>query len=104
MTHELTIEKADDINNLPILYDVFEVQGPRGSHLCFLNNLLGSDVAWFRRSAPNKELKPYIVKNIIGQVWEALVQLHSFDIIHAGVIASGTLNCKLYLLYLFHDF
>lgn len=43
--HELdalkTIEE-DDINNLPILRDAFEVQGPRGSHRCFLISLLGS--------------------------------------------------------------
>ena len=87
--HELevlkTIEKQDDINGLPILYDTFEVEGPRGSHLCFLTNLLSSDVSSFRRNAPNKALKPYIVKNIIGQVLEALVQLHSLDIIHTGV-------------------
>jgi serine/threonine-protein kinase SRPK3 len=38
----------------------------------------------FRRNAPNKALKPYIVKNIISQVLEALVQLHSLDIIHTG--------------------
>jgi len=94
--HELealkTIEKQDDINSLPILYDAFEVQGPRGSHLCFLTNLLSSDVSSFRRSAPNKALRPYIVKNIISQVLEALVQLHGLDIIHTGV--SGNLNCK----------
>jgi serine/threonine-protein kinase SRPK3 len=87
--HELeflkTIEKQDDINGLPILYDTFQVEGPRGSHLCFLMNLLSSDVSSFRRNAPNKALKPYIVKNIISQVLEALVQLHSLDIIHTGV-------------------
>jgi serine/threonine-protein kinase SRPK3 len=86
--HELeilkTIKKQDDINSLPILYDTFEVEGPRGSHLCFLMNLLSSDVSSFRRNAPNKALKPYIVKNIISQVLEALVQLHSLDIIHTG--------------------
>lgn len=86
--HELeilkTIMKQDDINGLPILYDTFEVEGPRGSHLCFLMNLLSSDVSSFRRNAPNKALKPYIVKNIISQVLEALVQLHSLDIIHTG--------------------
>ena len=87
--HELevlkTIKKQDDINGLPILYNTFEVQGPRGSHLCFLTNLLSSDASSFRRSAPNKALKPYIVKNIIGQVLETLVQLHSLDIVHTGV-------------------
>lgn len=61
--HELevlkTIKKQDDINNLPILYDAFEVQGPRGSHLC-LTDLLSLDVSSFRRSAPNKALKPYV--------------------------------------------
>ena len=89
--HELevfkTIEKhwQDDINGLPILYDTFEVQEPRGSYLCFLMNPLSTDVSLFRRSAQKKALKPCIVKNIIGQVLEALVQLHSLDIVHTGV-------------------
>lgn len=86
--HELeclkALQKQDDINDLPILYDNFEVEGLRGFHLCFVMNLLNSDVSSFRRSTPNKALKPYIVKNIIGQVLEALVQLHDLDIIHTG--------------------
>ncbi|KAF8959826.1 kinase-like domain-containing protein [Flammula alnicola] len=76
---------AQDIFSLPFLCDDFEVQGPRGSHLCFVMNLLSTDVSSFRKSAPNKALKPYIVKNIIGQVLEALAQLHSLDIIHTDV-------------------
>jgi serine/threonine-protein kinase SRPK3 len=80
-----TIRKQDDINNLPILYNDIEVQGPRGSHLCFLMDLLSSDLSSFRRIAPNKALNPYIVKNIISQVLEALVQLHSLDTVHTGV-------------------
>ena len=61
--HELEFlkatEKEDDINNLPVLYDTVELQGPGGSHLCFLMNLLSVDVFSFRRSAPNKVLKLY---------------------------------------------
>ncbi|KDR76549.1 hypothetical protein GALMADRAFT_96305, partial [Galerina marginata CBS 339.88] len=72
-----TIRKQDDIDSLPVLYDDIEIQGPRGSHLCFLMDLLSSDVSSFRRNAPNRALKPYIVKNIIAQVLEALVQLHA---------------------------
>jgi len=79
------IQQLDDINSLPLLVDEFEVQGIHGSHMCFVMGLLSSDVSSFRRSAPNKALKPYIVKNIIGQVLEAIVQLHSLDIIHTGV-------------------
>ena len=52
----------------------FDVQR---SHLCFLS--LDEAVSWFRRSTPNKALKPYIVKNI-SQVLEALVQLHNLNI------------------------
>ena len=70
--------------SLPTTHDASEVQGPRGSHLYFLANLLNSDVSSFR-SAPSKALRPYIVKNVISQVLEALVQLHSLDIIHTGV-------------------
>ena len=54
--------------------------------MCFVMNLLSTDVSSFRRSAPNKALKPYIVKNIICQVLEALMQLHSLDIIHTGTL------------------
>ncbi|KAF8960604.1 kinase-like protein [Flammula alnicola] len=87
--HELeflkTVQKQDDINKLPILLDDIEIKGPQGSHLCFVMDLLSSDVSSFRRSAPKKALKPYIVKNIISQVLEALVQLHNLDIIHTDI-------------------
>jgi hypothetical protein len=33
----------------------------------------------------NKVFNPYITKNIISQVLEVLVQLHSLNIIHTGV-------------------
>jgi serine/threonine-protein kinase SRPK3 len=78
------IQQCDDIINLPVLVDDFEVEGTHGSHLCFVMNLMSSDVSSFRRSSPNKALKPYIVKNIISHVLEALIQLHSLGIIHTG--------------------
>lgn len=78
------IQGCDDINSLPILRDDFFVDGPRGRHMCFVMDLLSTDVSSFRRQFPNKALPPFWVKNIIALVLEGLEQLHDLDIIHTG--------------------
>ncbi|CAA7263400.1 unnamed protein product [Cyclocybe aegerita] len=79
------IASCEDINSLPILRDSFEIEGPRGSHLCFVMDLLSTHVSAYRRSAPKKALPPYVVKEILVQVLEALTQLHELDIIHTDL-------------------
>lgn len=74
-----------DRSYLPILLDYFEEQGPHGIHLCLVMNVLGTDVSSFRRSAPEKRLRPYMAKIIVALITESLVSLHDLNIIHAGV-------------------
>lgn len=78
------IQRCEDINCLPILRDDFFVGGPRGNHLCFIMDLLSTNVSSFRRQFPKKALPPFWVKNIIVLVLEGLVQLHDLGIIHTG--------------------
>jgi serine/threonine-protein kinase SRPK3 len=69
---------------LPRLRDHFEIEGPHGQHLCLVLPVFGGSVSSFRRSAPLKLLNTPKVKIIIVQVVEALVKLHSANVIHAG--------------------
>ena len=65
--------------------------------MCLLMNLMSLDVSSFRINTPNKALKPCIVKNVISQMLEALMQLHNLDIVYTvWILAPGTLNCKVY--------
>ncbi|KAH0835718.1 kinase-like protein [Lanmaoa asiatica] len=79
------IQACDDINSLPVLRDDFFVDGPRGRYLCFVMDLLSTDVSSFRRQFPKKALPPFWVKNIIALVLEGLEQLHDLDIIHTDI-------------------
>lgn len=76
----------DFVNSLPQIFGQFEVQGLDGPHLCFALDLLGPEIDSFRQTTPNKALKPYIVKNIIVNVLEALVSLHRLKIVHTGAL------------------
>ncbi|KAF5317281.1 hypothetical protein D9611_003801 [Ephemerocybe angulata] len=78
-------------SSLPVLLDDFEIVGPTGPHLCFVVTLMGLDVISFRRSAPNKALRPYIVKKIISDVVESLSVLHESGIIHTDVQGNNVL-------------
>lgn len=81
------IVSRDTSNQLPLLRDDFEERGPKGLHICLVMNLLSSNISSFHRSAPSKALPPYIVRNIIAMVLEALVQLHDMNIVHTGKIS-----------------
>lgn len=78
------ITAQDDTDYLPLLRDNFVERGPRGEHLCLLLDLYSTSVSALRRSAPHKALPPYIVRNIIMMLVEALVQLRSLRIVHTG--------------------
>jgi serine/threonine-protein kinase SRPK3 len=84
---ELEIMKAIrklKCNRLPYLFDHFETDGPHGRHLCLVQPVLSTSVDHFRLSAPSKKLGFPTVKIIIAQVLEALVALHSAQIVHMG--------------------
>ncbi|KZT01577.1 kinase-like protein [Laetiporus sulphureus 93-53] len=79
------IEARNDTDYLPMLRDHFFEHGPRGEHLCLVMDLYSTSVSALRRSAPNKALPPYMVRNIVMMLVEALVQLHAMRIVHTDV-------------------
>jgi serine/threonine-protein kinase SRPK3 len=78
------VSVLDDNDNLPILYDHFEHDGPYGRHLCLVMEPLTTDISSFRRTTPRKALPVHTVKIVIIHVLEALKALHEAKIIHAG--------------------
>ena len=79
-----TITETIKSPRLPQLRDHFEIEGPHGRHLCLILPVFSESVSSFRRSAPLKLLNSPKVKIIIVQVVEALVKLHSANVIHTG--------------------
>jgi len=78
------ITERKDTDHLPMLRDHFVERGPRGEHLCLVMNLYSTSVSALRRSAPHKALPPYMTRNIIMMLVEALDHLHSMRIVHTG--------------------
>ncbi|KAJ6595963.1 kinase-like domain-containing protein [Mycena sp. CBHHK59/15] len=80
-----------DREYLPLMYDDFVERSPLGSHLCIVMSLYGDSVSALRRSSPTKALPPYMVRNIIHMLVEALDQLHERRIVHTDVKLSNLL-------------
>ena len=82
------IEAQGDTEYLPLLRDSFIERGLRGEHLCLVMDLYSTSVSALRRSAPHKALPPYMARNIVMMLVEALVQLHTMRIVHTGLFIS----------------
>ena len=83
------LQGSENTEHLPRLLDTFELLRDEPwlhgrKHVCLIMNLLGSDVASLRRSAPQKALPVHVVKIIIKQVLKALSHLHRLGIVHTG--------------------
>ena len=76
--------KGDYDHNL-LKLEIMQTEGPHGQHLCLVLPILSDSVSNFRHSAPSKSLDPPKVKILIAQIVEALVGLHSANIIHTQV-------------------
>lgn len=71
--------------NLPQLYDNFEIDGPHGRHICFVLPVASVSVEQFLSGngvAPF--LRPHLVQLIVYNVLEALNGLHRNGIVHTG--------------------
>ena len=80
-----TLRRHGEMEHLPYLVDTFDIDVGRGKqHICFVLNLLGSDVASLRRSALQKALPVHVVRVIIRHVLTALSYLHKLGIVHTG--------------------
>jgi serine/threonine-protein kinase SRPK3 len=78
------IEARNDTDFLPMLRGHFIEHGPRGKHLCLVQDLYSTSVSSLRRSSPYKALPPYMVRNIVSMLVDALAQLHTMSIVHTG--------------------
>ncbi|OSC96744.1 hypothetical protein PYCCODRAFT_1472362 [Trametes coccinea BRFM310] len=79
---EIAARKETDY--LPLLRDDFVEQGPKGKHLCLIQDLHSTSVSALRRSSPHKALPAYMARNIISMLVKALEQLHEMRIVHTG--------------------
>ncbi|CDO70010.1 hypothetical protein BN946_scf184354.g12 [Trametes cinnabarina] len=79
------IASRDETQYLPLLRDSFIEQGPKGKHLCLVQDLYSTSVSALRRSSPYKALPAYMVRNIVSMLVEALAQLHEMRIVHTDV-------------------
>lgn len=78
------IAARNDTDYLPMLRDSFVEQGPKGKHLCLVQDLYSTSVSALRRSSPHKALPAYIARNIVAMLVDALAQLHEMRIVHTG--------------------
>jgi serine/threonine-protein kinase SRPK3 len=78
------IAAREDSDFLILLDDHFVEKGPMGNHLCLVQVLCSTSVSSLRQSSPHKALPPYMVRNIISMLLDALAQLHTMRIVHAG--------------------
>ena len=82
------ILKHDNTQFPKHLEDHFFEQGPKGKHLCLVQTLCSTSVSSLKQSSPYKALRPYMTKNIVYILLEALTQLHAMQIVHAGPLDS----------------
>ncbi|THU85115.1 kinase-like protein [Dendrothele bispora CBS 962.96] len=92
-TKELEILKelrdmgADRLGDLPLMYDDFVECSPVGFHLCIVMWFDSDSASALRRPSPTKALPPYMVKNLIHMLVEALDQLHERHIVHTNTVS-----------------
>lgn len=86
-TLEIVARTKPPTSHLPRLLDHFEISGPHGEHLCFVLDAQSTSIETFRRSLPNKVLRPHVVQIIIIRVLNALAELHANNIVHTGEIS-----------------
>ena len=80
----------DGLNHIVHALDHFRVQGPNGSHLCFVYPVLGPAVSiGLSENAPNHD---EILRNICRRMVEAMDYLHSHGVCHGGKFSSALLG------------
>lgn len=81
------LRNRGNLLSLPRLRDNFKLRKPPGQpHICIAVDLLGSSVVSLRRLSPTKALAHHIVCIVLRQVVQALVHLHSIEIVHTGML------------------
>ena len=72
---------------IAVLLDHFQIEGPNGSHLCLVSELLGPALSQLAFS--RKQLRGSVARRIARQAVEAVVWLHSHGVCHGGTRSSS---------------
>ena len=72
------------------LYDEFSIEGPNGSHQCFVFPVALNSVAIAKQASPRDDFMfvAPVARSIVVQVLLALSYIHSCGIVHAGMLLS----------------
>ena len=84
----------EDSEYLVLLCDHFVEEGPVGKHLCLVEDLCSTSVSSLRGSSPQKALPPYMVRNVVSMLLDALAQLHAMRIVHAGSLDLASMRVQ----------
>jgi len=78
---------SDIFSNVPVKKDSFYEESGSGAHLCIVLHLLGPSVVSLLDDSTEsgRYLPLHAVKQVVGDVLEALCSLHKNSIIHGGV-------------------
>ena len=71
--------------NVPELFDDFEVHGPNGVHQCLVMELLGPSMASLAESIAANRLPGDIACKVARQVVQAVAYMHRMDVVHGGL-------------------
>lgn len=80
------LEQRDDSGpgrqHIAFLLDHFQIEGPNGSHLCVVSEILGPALSQLALSG--KQLRGSVARKVAHQAVEAVAWLHSHGICHGG--------------------
>lgn len=80
-------------NQICHLVEDFEHQGPNGTHVCFVFNLIGETLRSFGAWFPESRIPNQVMRRFTIQLLLALDFAHDHNVIHTGRLSSGFLAC-----------
>ena len=94
------LQKMSDsgiFSHFPVMMDCFYEESEGGVHLCLVLHLLGPSVVSLLdgNTESGRYLPLHAVKKVVGEVLEALCELHKNDIIHGGASTTTSLHMTL---------
>ena len=72
-------------NNMPELFDLFELHGPNGVHQCLVMELLGQSMASLAEGFATYRLPEDVALQVSNQVIQAIAYVHRMGIVHGGL-------------------
>lgn len=68
--------------------DIFEVDGPSGSHYCIAAKPQGSSLRTLQETFTNAALPKNLIKSLVHRLWFSVNWLHATcGVIHTGMVA-----------------